>query len=37
MLIRIAGKTLFKNQVLPNLKVAAKHGLKSGKQLIEDN
>jgi hypothetical protein len=33
----IAGKTLFKNQVLPNLKVAAKHGFKSGKQLIEDN
>jgi gas vesicle protein len=33
----IAGKTLFKNQILPNLKVAAKHGLKSGKKLIEDN
>ena len=33
----IAGKTLFKNQILPNLKVAAKHGLKSGKELIEDN
>ena len=29
----IAGKTLFKNQILPNLKVVAK----SGKQLIEDN
>ncbi len=35
--LQIAGKTLFKNQILPNLKVAAKHGLKSGKQLIEDN
>jgi len=33
----IAGKTLFKNQILPNLKVAAKHGLKSGKKLIDDN
>ncbi len=33
----IAGKTLFKNQILPNLKVAAKHGLKSGKKLIEEN
>lgn len=33
----VAGKTLFKNQILPNLKIAAKHGLKSGKQLIEDN
>ena len=33
----IAGKTLFKNQILPNLKIAAKHGLQSGKQLIEDN
>jgi gas vesicle protein len=33
----VAGKTLFKNQILPNLKVAAKHGLKSGRQLIEDN
>ena len=33
----IAGKTLFKNQILPNLKVAAKHGLKSGKELIEEN
>ncbi len=32
----IAGKTLFKNQILPNLKVAAKNGLKSSKQLIED-
>ena len=33
----IAGKTLFKNQILPNLKFAAKHGLKSGKKLIDDN
>jgi gas vesicle protein len=33
----IAGKTLFKNQILPNFKVAAKHGLKSGKKLIDDN
>jgi gas vesicle protein len=33
----IAGKTLFKNQILPNLKVASKYGLKSGKELIEDN
>ena len=33
----VSGKTLFKNQILPNLKVAAKHGLKSSKQLIEDN
>ena len=33
----IAGKTLFKNQILPNLKTAAKYGLQSGKQLIEDN
>lgn len=35
--IWVAGKTLFKNQILPNLKVSALHGLKSGKQLIEDN
>src|SRR5260221_10431861 len=33
----VAGKTLFKNQILPNLKVAAKHGLKSDRQLIEYN
>ncbi len=33
----IAGKTLFKNQILPNHKVVAKNELKSGKQLIEDN
>jgi gas vesicle protein len=33
----VAGKTLFKNQILPNLKAAAKHGLKSGKELIEEN
>ena len=33
----IVGKTLFKNKIFPNLKVAAKHGLKSGKELIEDN
>jgi gas vesicle protein len=33
----VAGKTLFKNQILPNLKVSAKHGLKSGKELIEQN
>lgn len=32
-----AGKTLFKNQILPNLKIAAKHGFQSGKQIIEDN
>ena len=33
----VVEKTLFKNQILPNLKIAAKHGLQSGKQLIEDN
>jgi gas vesicle protein len=26
-----------RKNIIPNLKVAAKHGLKSGKQLIEDN
>ncbi len=33
----VAGKTLFKDQIVPNLKVASKHGLKSGRQMIEDN
>jgi gas vesicle protein len=32
-----AGKTLFKNKILPNIKVATKYGLETGKQLIEDN
>ncbi len=33
----IAGKTLFKNRILPNIKVASKYGLETGKKLIEDN
>lgn len=33
----VAGKTLLKNQILPNLQFAARYGLKSGKQIIEDN
>ena len=33
----VFGKTMFKNRILPNLKAAAKHGLKTGKQIIEDN
>ncbi len=35
--IWIAGKTLFKNQILPNLKDSALHAIKSGRQLIQDN
>ena len=33
----VFGKTMFKNRILPNLKAAAKHGLKTGKQIIENN
>src|SRR5437660_1196506 len=33
----LAGKALFKNRILPNIKVVAKHGLETGKQLIHDN
>lgn len=33
----LMGKQMFKQHLLPKLAIAAKHGLQSGKQLIEDN
>lgn len=33
----VFGKTMLKNRILPNLKAAAKPGLKTAKQIIEDN